>query len=82
MNVGNVVAALLVKVTPLVRQVNSFSAGNILQVNDGVRDAALRSEDQALQVSGLFGVGIANLRIFGDGKVKGARSCSGPFHSA
>ena len=64
----DVAAVFLVEMTALFGQVHGFAAGDVLQVDDGVGDAALRSDDEALEVGGFLGLGVADLRIFGDGK--------------
>ena len=81
-NVRYVAAVSLVKMAPLLRQVHGFTAGNILEVDDCVGDAALRSNDQPLQVGGLLRFRITNLRIFGDGEIEGMRNWPRPFHRA
>ncbi len=75
-NVRYVMATFLVEMTPLFRQIHRFAAGDVLQVNDRIGDAALGPDDQALQVRRLSGVRIADLRIFVDWEGKCARNCS------
>src|ERR1700689_5133048 len=73
---------LLVEMAALFGQVHGFALGDVFEVNNGVGDAALRPEDEALQVSGFPGIGIADLRIFGDGKLEGVRNGPCPFNGA
>ena len=47
-------AALLIEVASLLGKVHSFAAGDVLEIDDGVGDAALRPDDQPLKISGLF----------------------------
>ena len=44
-NVRNVVAMLLVEVTPLLGKLQCFASGNVFQINDGVGNAALGADD-------------------------------------
>jgi len=81
-NVWNVVALFLVEMTALLGQIHGLAAGNVLQIDDGIGDAAFGADDQALQVGGLAGIGIADLRIFGDREVKVVRQRAGPFDGA
>jgi hypothetical protein len=81
-NVRNVAAVFLVEVAALFGQVHGFALGDVLEVDDGVGDAALRSDDEALQVGRLFGFGVTDLRVFGDGKVERVRNRPRPFHRA
>ena len=79
-NVRNVMAMSLVEMSPLFGQIHGFSGRDILKVDDGIRKAALRPDDQPLEIDGLFGVRIADLRIFSDGKIERVRNGSRPFY--
>jgi hypothetical protein len=81
-NVRDVATALLVEVTPLLGQVDSFSGRDVLEVDDGIGHAALGSNDQALEAGGLLSIGLADLRILGDGEIQFVRNRSGPFDGA
>jgi len=71
-------------------QVGPDSAGQSgdSQRLSSVADAAdesvqeLAEDDQALEADVLLVIGIADLRIFGDGKIELVRQRAGPFHRA
>jgi hypothetical protein len=71
-NVRNVVTTPLVQVPALLGRCPSLSAGDIFQVNHGVGYAALRTDDQPLEINGFLGIRIADLRILGDRGVQNA----------
>src|SRR5579872_1697856 len=77
---GNVVAMVLVQVTALLGQVHRLPGADVFQINDRVGDSILRSNDEALQANFLLAIGIADLRILGDRKLKLARYWARPFH--
>jgi hypothetical protein len=79
-NMRNVAAVLLVEVTALFGQVHGFALADVLKVDDGVGHAALGSDDQALQIGRLFGLRVADLGVFGDGKLESVRNRPRPFH--
>jgi len=81
-NVRNVVAVLLVEVTALLGQVHSLSGGDVLEVDDGIGDAPFRTDDQAFEADVLLALGIADLRVFGDGEIQLARDWARPFDGA
>jgi hypothetical protein len=67
-NMRLVAAKPLVEGTALGRQVKRFPAGNALDEYDRIRDAALRTNNQPFQIAGFVRIGVADLRIFCDGK--------------
>src|SRR5271166_893977 len=81
-NVWNVAAVFLIQMAPLLRQIESFAAADVLEIDDRIGDSALRSHDQPLQVRGLLPVQIANLRVFGDGIFETMRHWSGPLYGS
>jgi hypothetical protein len=81
-NVRDVVALFLVQMSALLGQIHGLAAGDVFQIDDGIGHATLGAHDQALQVGGLAGIGIADLRIFGDGEVKVMRQRPSPFDGA
>ncbi len=81
-NVRDVAALFLVEVAPLFRQLQSFAAGDVFQVDDRVSYAALRPNDEALQVSSLSRVGIADFRVLGNGEGQSVGHRPGPLHGA
>jgi hypothetical protein len=81
-NVWNITALLLVEMPPLLRQLQGLPAGNVPEIDNRVGDSAVRPDDQSLQISGAFALGIADLRILGDRKVHRFRHGTGPFHGS
>jgi hypothetical protein len=63
-----IAAKALIQRTSGGRQIKRLPAGNVFDEHHGIRDAVLRTDNQPLQIAGLVRIGIANLRIFGDGK--------------
>jgi len=51
----------LLQAPALLGRFQSLSAGNIFQVNNGVGYAALRTDDQPLQINRFSGIRIADL---------------------
>jgi len=80
--VGNVAAMVLIQVAPLLGQFDRLSGGNIFQIDDGVGDAALGSDDEAFEAGSLLAVRIADFRIFGYEKIKRAGGWTRPFDGA
>jgi len=76
------VAVPLVEMAALVGRAQGLSGREVLEINDGVGDAAVRANDQTLKIGGLLGVGIADLRVFRDRKFDQARNSSRPLYSA
>jgi hypothetical protein len=72
-NMRFVAAEVLVQGAPAARQVKRFPTGDALNEHYGIGDAALRANNQALKIASLLRFGIANLRIFGDGKAAQVR---------
>jgi hypothetical protein len=66
----------------LLRSLQSFAAGNVFQVHNGIGYAALRTDDQPLQINRFPGIGIADLGILGDRKVQNVGRWACPFHAA
>ncbi len=81
-DVRDVAAVLLVEVTALLGQIHGFAGGDVLEIDDGVGHSALRADDEAFEVDGFFGVGIADLRILGDGKLERVGNRARPFDGA
>ena len=81
-NVRNVAAVLLVEVTALLGQIDGFAGRDVLEINDGIGDAAFRADDQAFEADVLLAVGIANLGIFSHRKIELMRHWAGPFDGA
>ena len=73
---------VLIEVPSLLRQVHRLSGGDVLQVDDGVGYAALGTDDQALEADAFLALRIADLRVFGDGKIQLMRDRSRPFNGA
>src|SRR5579859_1674315 len=81
-NVRYVAAVLLVEVAALLGQVHSLAARNVFEINDGVGHAALRTDDQTVEIRCLLRIGIADRRVFGDGEIEGAGNWTRPFYGA
>src|ERR1700687_847831 len=80
-DVRNVAAAALVEMAELFGSAQRFPGRDVLEINDGVGDAALRADDQALKVGGFLGVGIADLRVFRDRKSGQVGNRARPLYS-
>src|SRR6202451_3119952 len=63
-----VAAKSLVEGTALGRQVKRFPAGDAFDEDHSIRDAALRTDNQSLKIAGFMRIGVANFRIFCNGK--------------
>jgi len=63
----------LLQAPALLGRFQSLSAGNIFQVNNGVGYAAVRTDDQPLQINRFPGIRIADLRILGGREVQNVR---------
>ena len=74
-----VAAEVLVQRTPGRRQVKRLTAGNALDEHHGIRDTALRTDDQSFQIASLVRIGACKLA---DPLVMGKllRWGSGPDH--
>lgn len=81
-NVRDVAAMLLVEMTPLLGKFHRLSGGDVLEIDNGIGDAALGPDDQAFQADSFFATRIADLRIFRNGKIKLARLWPGPLYAA
>lgn len=68
----------LVEVVPLFRQLRSLPAGDVFQVDDGVGHAAVRPNDEPLEILSLSRVRIADLGVLGDREGQRTRSRPGP----
>lgn len=78
----DVAAVPLIEVPALLGQVQGFAAADVFEINDGIGDAALRADDEALEIGHLFRIGVADLRVFGDGHSQGMRKRPGPLDGA
>lgn len=70
----------LVEMTALLGKFQRLAGGDILEVDDGVGNAALGTDDQALEADGFLAVRIADLRIFSNGKFEFVRHGARPFY--
>ena len=53
-----------------------FAGGDVLEINDGIGDAALGADDQAFEADGFLAFGIADLGIFGNREIQLVRDRS------
>ena len=81
-NMGLVAALLLVQRAPGCWDVHRLSAGNIFEEYHCVGHPVLGAHDQAIKVARLVRVGIANLRIFVDGKGRDVGQRARPLDGA
>jgi len=81
-DVRNVVASPLVQVSPLLGQVNGLAARDIHEIDHGIGDAAVRSDNEAVEIGGLVGGWIADRGIPGNGELDTMRYASQPFDGA
>src|ERR1700691_4585832 len=81
-NVRYVVAALLIKMPSLLGQVHGLAGRDILQVDNGVCDAAFGADRPALETDAVLSTGVTDLRRFGNWEIQLARHRASPFNHA
>src|SRR5579864_4509281 len=81
-DVRNIATVFLVEMAALLGQIYRLARCDVLQIDDRISDPALRANDQAFKIRSLFGVGVADLAVFGNGEFRRAGDRSGPLDSA